>query len=50
MSGNFPPPVPMGRGIPPLPVNIKQEPETYKIPIYGDGKIIREDTVLKPPS
>lgn len=43
---NFPPPTQIG--VTPLP--IQREPETYKIPIYGDGKVIREDTVLKPPS
>lgn len=46
--GNIPPPISVGKGIPPL--TIPREPETYKIPIYGDGKVIREDTVLKPPS
>jgi Flp pilus assembly protein CpaB len=30
------------------PATIAEAPKTYRIPIYGDGKLVREDVVLKP--
>jgi hypothetical protein len=40
-----------GQAVPPAPVpQFTPGPQTYEIPIYGDGKIVRHDTVLKPQS
>lgn len=46
---SFAPPKDMGPVVQPQPVNqLPVGPETYQIPIYGDGKVTRVDTVRKP--
>lgn len=40
----FPPPSGGGGSVPPLQIS----PPTYNIPIYGDGQLIRTETVRKP--
>ena len=53
-GGYNPPPIIPSMGLPPANPNgsgssvIAVAPETYQIPIYGDGKIARYDTVRKP--
>jgi hypothetical protein len=55
MPGTADPSIPAQGNVPPLPINTgsavpqpPQQPQTYRIPVYGDGKLVREDVVLKP--
>lgn len=44
------PPFDPGKGIPVGGPSAPAPPATYDIPVYGDGKLVRTDTVRRPPS
>jgi hypothetical protein len=52
MPGGSDPSIPPVGNVPPATINtgpaVPQQPQTYRIPVYGDGKLVREDVVLKP--
>ena len=45
---DFGPPPVFNSSQPPMAIPAQQVPETYPIPVYGDGQLIRTETVRKP--